>query len=430
MTSREKSSDVSKSFGHRLLYAGLLLFGLSLALSKSASTTLLVALYLSAIAGAVSSKEFRENVIRNCRQPLTAAMGLYCLVAYIGIVYTEIYAEGFSVANKYVSLPAIYFFVSVFLQSEQFEDERARKAEALLFSFLVGLTALNLLGVLTFLGAFGDEKYALPLSPLGLHHIWFSNINALGLYTAVSMLLFTRHGTAARARAFLCCFLLLSALSILLSTSRTAWFSVALTAMIMAAVMIKSKKKVLLVVLLSVLTFTSVYQFVPLVHDRIDLVAKDIDLYSVDEKAESSIGGRLRMWRAALLMFKEHPLIGIGTGDFRDELKELRNSRLVPKYLLGFNQPHNMYLFSMATNGIVGLTALLYIFYRCLRSAVPILNSGDQGKLFAFLALATTVHFMVAGFLDSFFNIQILRYSFAFIMGVCVRNAANGVRRP
>ena len=421
---------MSSSSFQRLLYPGLLLFGVSLALSKSASNVLLVALYLSAIVAAFLNKDFRADLVRSRHQPLTAALAIYCLVAYAGIIHTERYADGFSVANKFVSLPAIYFFVSVLLQSEQDEDARTRKAEFLLFSFLAGLTALNLFGALTFLGVVGDEKYVLPLAPLGLHHIWFSNLNALGLYTAVALLLFTRIGASTRGRVFLGFFLLLSCLCILLSTSRTAWFSIAVTAAILAAVMMKNKKTILLFLLLSVLTFTCVYRFVPLVHDRVNLIASDIALYSADQKAESSIGGRILMWKAAYRMFSWHPWIGVGTGDFQLTMKVLRRSRLVPFYLLAFNQPHNIYLFAMATNGLAGLTALLYIFFRSLRSVVPDLRSAGTGKLFAFLAMATAVHFMIAGFMDSFFNIQILRYSFAFIMGVCIRSSVNHARRP
>lgn len=420
---------MTSSSWHRVLFPGLLLFGVSLPLSKSASTILLVALYLTAVAGALYSKEFRDDVVRNCRQPLTAALAFFCLVAYIGIIHTENYADGFGVANKFVSLPAIYFFVSVFLRSDRDEDAAARKAEFLLFSFLAGLTALNLLGAMTFLGVVGDAKYALPLSPLGLHHIWYSNINALGLYTAASFLLFTRHGTGARERALLGCFLLLATVCILLSISRTAWFGIALTVMIMAALLIKRKKTVVLVVLLSVLAFASVYLFVPLVHDRTNLVAKDIALFSTDISAESSTGDRLLMWRAAFLMFKAHPFVGVGTGDFAPAMKPLKRARLVPTRLLRFNQPHNIYLFSMATNGIVGLIALLYIFYRSLRSAAPGMRLAGRERFLAALAMATAVHFMIAGFFDSFFAIQTVRYSFVFIMGVCIHASVNPVRR-
>jgi O-antigen ligase len=287
--------------------------------------------------------------------------------------------------------------------------------------------------LLTFLGLIGDAKYVTPLSPLGLHHIWYANIIALGLYTAVSFLLFTRHGTSVRGRAFLCCFLPLATLCLLLSASRSAWLGSALTALIMTAIQVKSKKTVLLVVLCSALAGTLAYRFVPVVHDRIGLVARDLERYSENKYADSSTGSRFMMWRATALMVKGHPLVGVGTGDFEYTMNVMRRqlrTRVVPVYLLRFNQPHNMYLFSMATNGIAGLAALLFIFYRILHSVAPVVRSEGGGNVFAFLALATAVHFMIAGLFDSFFNIQILRYAFVFIMGVCIRSSVNGARRP
>ena len=77
---------MSGSSWHRLLYPGLLLFGLSLPLSKSASAILLAALCLAALIGAISSKEFRDDLRRGCHQPLTAALALFSLVAYLGII--------------------------------------------------------------------------------------------------------------------------------------------------------------------------------------------------------------------------------------------------------------------------------------------------------------------------------------------------------
>ena len=228
-----------------------------------------------------------------------------------------------------MSLPAIYFLVSVLLQSDRSEEAGTRRAESLLLSFLAGLAALNLLGALMYLGVVGDAAFALPLAPLGMHHIWYSNLNALGLYTAAALLLFTRHGTSARGRALLGCFLLLSTLGILLSMSRTAWFGIALTAAIMAVAAIRSKKTIVLVLLLSVLTLASLYRFVPLVHERVNLIGSDISLYSTDKYAISSIGGRFVIWEAAFLMFKEHPLLGVGTGDFEHTMRVMRKAKLI-----------------------------------------------------------------------------------------------------
>ncbi len=416
---------MSSASWHRLLYTGLLLFGLCLPLSKSASNILLGALYAAAAAGVLLDRQFRADFVRSCRQPLTAALGFFCLVAYLGIIHTQRPADGFAIANKFVSLPAIYFLVSVLLQADPRAAERTRKAESLLVSFLIGLAALNLLGVMTYLGVIGEREFALPLAPLDLHHIWFSNINALGLYAGVFFLLFNGPGASTRTKVYLSGFLLLSALCIVLSTSRTAWFSISLTAAIMAFALIRSRKTVFLIMGCSALLFASAYQFVPLVRDRIDTIPQDLELFFVSEKKPSSIGSRLLMWKASLKMFRSRPLLGVGTGDYLRTIEEYRELRLLPRHLLDYNQPHNMYLFTLATNGIVGLSALLFIFFRSLRSTVPVVRSSGNGKLLASLAMATAVHFMIAGFMDSFFNIQILRYSFAFIMGVCIRSSVS-----
>ena len=414
----------------RLLYPGLLLFGLCLPLSKSAGSVLLAGLWTLALAGIMLSREFRVEIKRAGGQPLTAALALFCLVAYAGIIHTERYADGFKVANKFITLPIIYCFVSVFLQSDPSEDAQAQRAEGLLFSFLAGLTALDLIALASLLSAAGETGHSLPLSPLGMHHIWFANINAIGCYTAASFLLFAPSGgVSTRGRALLSGFLTLSALCIALSLSRTAWFGIAVTAAILAFVWIRSRKTFVLAVLLSVLTFAMVYQFVPFVHQRLNLITEEVVLFSADENIRSSVGDRLLMWKAALRMFREAPLIGVGTGDYSRVIAAWHDAGIVPAALLEFNQPHNIYLSSMATNGLVGLAALLYIFYRGLASVAPAIRSGGRERLFAFLGMAAAVHFMVAGFLDSFFNIQVLRYAFAFIMGVCIRGSASGCRR-
>jgi O-antigen ligase len=139
---------------------------------------------------------------------------------------------------------------------------------------------------------------------------------------------------------------------------------------------------------------------------------------------DTSLGARFLMWKAAIMMFLSNPLTGVGTGGYGPTMELYVQSGQFPQFLLEFNQPHNMYLFALATNGIPGLIALLLIFYGALKFAVPVLKKGsDGGKLFAFLAVATAVHFMIAGMTDSFFNIQMLRYTFVFVMGVCVRKS-------
>jgi len=410
------------------LAAGLLLFALTLPLSKSAGNVLLFLLYVVGVAGVVLDGAFKQAVAANLRQPLTSAFLLYFLVAFAGIFFTEKPADGFHIANKFFSLPAIYFMVSVLIPSLYGEGEERQSAERLLLAFLIGLMVLNVIGVSTFLGIIGNRKYVTPLFPLHVHHIWFSNINALGLYTAVSFLLFSRQGRVPRSRIFLYCSVALGLLCILLSLSRTAWFGIALTAAIMTFLMNKNKRIFFITVTITAAVGVATYFFLPLVHERIDLIAKDITLFLAG-KTETSLGMRFLMWKAAIMMFLSNPLVGVGTGGYGPTMAAYVAAGQFPEFLLQFNQPHNMYLFALATNGLVGLAALLYVFFRIVAVALPRLQGNEGERLFSFLAVAAAVHFLIAGFMDSFFNIQILRNTFVFLVAVCVRNSAASAHR-
>jgi len=404
------------------LAAGLLLFGLTLPLSKSAGNVLLFLIYMITIAGVLLDGDIKKVILNNIRQPLTLAFSLYFLVACFGVLFTENYADGYHIASKFISMPAIYLMVSVLIQSLYKEEEKGRNIEYLLLSFLIGLMLLNLIGVITFLGIIGNKKYVTPMVPLNVHHIWFSNINALGLYTAVSLLLFSQWGKVTRSRIFLYCCLVLGLFCILLSLSRTAWFGIALTSAIMAFLVIRNKKFYFITITATAAAGVAAYLFVPLVHERIDLIVRDITFFLAG-KTETSLGTRFLMWKAASMMFLSNPLVGVGTGGYTATLEAYVASGKLPAFLLDYNQPHSMYLFTLATNGLAGLAALLFIFYRILVLSLQGMKDTDEDRLLSFLAAATAVHFLIAGFTDSFFNIQILRYAFVFLIGVCLRSS-------
>lgn len=411
---------------YKIIIAGLLIFAFTLPLSKSAGNVLLFLLYPAGIIGVLFSMDFKKAILPNIRQPLAVAFSLFFLVALIGVVYTGKYSDGFHVANKFLSLPAIYLMVSVLIRSSQDEESTSRTAENLILAFVIGLMALNGIAVMTYLGIVGHKKFVLPLAPLNVHHIWFSNLNAIGMYSAVTFLLFSSRRDT-RYKTFFFSFLLLSGVTVLLSLSRTAWLGIFFTTIILTYIMVK-KKKMFFIALLGMLgAGVLLYFFNQIVHTRLNLIVSDISLFFTGQ-TQTNIGERFLMWKAAFRMFLSNPLFGVGTGDYVPTLNRYMASGEFPSFLAEFNQPHNMYLFALATNGLLGLAALLYVFYRSLSFALPLMRSDGREKLFGFLALATTVHFMIAGLTDSFFNIQILRYTFAFVMGVCVRNSVRIAR--
>ncbi|MDA8422068.1 MAG: O-antigen ligase family protein [Nitrospiraceae bacterium] len=403
---------------------GLVLFALSLPLSKSAGNILLFLIYLFVIAGVLLYRDVKESVVSSIKQPLTPAFFSIYFVALAGVFLSEKYAAGLKATNLFLSLPAIYLMVSVLIDAVPDGDKRYRFAEALLAAFLIGLLFLNLIGVLTYLGIVGNKKFVLPLQPMHVHHIWFSNINALGLYTAAAFLLFSRRTLTTRTKWFLFVFIALAVLGVLLSTSRTAWFGIMLTSVIMAFLVKKSWKIFLITALGTAAAGITAYLTIPFVNDRIRAIVSDLSNFSAGVTA-TSIGERFLMWKAAIRMFLSNPLMGVGTGNYVPAMTAYVSAGRFPEVLLQYNQPHNIYFFALATNGLLGLAALLYLFYRVFTLALPVLwqGEGNRERLFAFIAVATAIHYMIAGLTDSFFNIQILRYAFIFMMGVCVRKS-------
>jgi O-antigen ligase len=412
-----------------VLIWGLLLFSVSLALSKSASNILIGLLYLGAFYFAVRYQALRNSVLRTMRQPLLVPFALLLSAAVIGLLFSENLPAGIGIMNKLVGLLLVYLMFAALLDSLEQGAKTGGSAEKMLTGFLIGVALLNVIGAMTYLGIIGQKRFVLPLAPLHVHHIWFSNLNAIAIYTAMSFLLFSRRKISLRYRVALIAFILLTGVSILLSLSRTAWLGMFATTIILTAVMIKKKKIVIVVFAGMLVAVGLLYVFNQIVHSRMDQIVSDISRY-FSGHAQTNIGERFLMWKSAIRMFLSNPLFGVGTGDYVLTMNRWMASGDLPPYLAEFNQPHNLYLFALATNGLLGLSALLYLFYRGLKFALLLVKQEGERRVFAFVALATIVHFMIAGMTDSFFNIQILRYTFAFVMGVCVRASLVSAQDP
>ena len=400
----------------------VMLLSFSLPLSKSAVSVLLTIIAATLAIRAALQPEFRKAAGRELLQPLTIPFLIFLGISLIGVLYTEKASDGLAIANKVLTLPLVYTAITLVLGTSTSERGQANDADTVLLAFIAGLFVLDIIGFLTFLGVVGQKAYVLPLAPLHVHHIWFSNLSALGLYTAASFFLPGSAPMRPRRKAFLVAYCLAATVAVTMSQSRTAWLGILATGMVMTVLFLQRKRTVVVAFVIIVIAGLMVYQFSPLVRDRIQSARNDIAIYaSGDRDTENSLGDRFLMWGAAIRMFRSNPLGGVGTGDYNAVMTSYVRSGSLPDRLLKFNQPHNMFLFTLATTGLLGLAALVYIFVRVFQKALPARREEGAGRQYAFLALAAAVHYLIAGLFDSFFNIFVLRYAFALIMAVTIR---------
>ncbi len=100
------------------------------------------------------------------------------------------------------------------------------------------------------------------------------------------------------------------------------------------------------------------------VKSRIDLAYKNTATYfSTDQlkAAKTSVGTRLELWKAGWLVIAEHPLLGVGSGRFKQALKDKIETGEIKKIKL-YSHVHNEALQIFVSTGIVGFLAYIILY--------------------------------------------------------------------
>ena len=108
---------------------------------------------------------------------------------------------------------------------------------------------------------------------------------------------------------------------------------------------------------------------------------------NVKEDASESTAVRVLVWKSTLSLIKNNPLLGVGTGDIKDELKaEYKLNGYVEPVKKNYNA-HNQFLQSFAALGIIGLVSFqknnyLYLMFiiniavSCLTESILEVQAG------------------------------------------------------
>lgn len=112
------------------------------------------------------------------------------------------------------------------------------------------------------------------------------------------------------------------------------------------------------------------------VQARYDQAIKEMRMYRHLGDSDTSVGARLAAWRIALSNIPKKPLLGWSYKDYDAEMARLAAEKKIDSYVSGLANTHNNYLEVWLHQGLVGLLALLslyfYAFWRfCLRLTHP-----------------------------------------------------------
>jgi len=135
----------------------------------------------------------------------------------------------------------------------------------------------------------------------------------------------------------------------------------------------------------------------PHVQKRIDEARNDLNLYQLGQ-VETSVGYRLVYWEGALRMLKDHPLLGVGTGDYKIEMARLQKMHLIPNTPANPESPHphNSYLAYLAGLGLIGLCVFIWFLWSSTIQAWKNRDEAVSWFIFSYMAI-----FLLGSFTDT-----------------------------
>ena len=203
--------------------------------------------------------------------------------------------------------------------------------------------------------------------------------------------------------------ILLGLIACVLTQTRGVWISIPILILLYTAYSFRHLGLRYVVMLLSVcslLLFMSAQT--PFVQERLKLTIDSLDRFQAGSGL-TSLGVRLDMYKASIILAKEKPVFGHGLGVFKEKSRELRESGVlgdeVHEQVGKRRTPHNEFFQAVVERGVVGVavTMLLFfvpgvIFFRAVRSKT------EDGSYYGLCGLSLLIVFFVAGQTGTLFN--------------------------
>jgi O-antigen ligase len=215
---------------------------------------------------------------------------------------------------------------------------------------------------------------------------------------------------AARWRGWIAVAAVMMFTALLLTMTRGAWIAVFVG---LATVCVLLRSRVLaaatVLALAVMLVYTHAYR-----NDQGRTLS--VDTFAT-EQADRNVATRLVLWDMSWHMFLDHPLLGVGMGDYSSEAEK----RLAARHVRTTVDSHNIYLLLLATRGLVGFipfvaycVALVMSLWKLSRAAA----TGSMARYYAIGALAATAAVLAGALTENNLDDAEVLTAFMFLVGM------------
>jgi len=292
------------------------------------------------------------NKIRSNKVLVASIIFFFLHVA--GLLWTEDIKWGLHIVKKMIDF---FIFLPILLTVTKKEYIKYYVS-----AFLLAMTISEITSYLIWFEVIDPFKTASVLNPTPfMSHISYNPFLAFAIYLLLHEVFFNT-SINSMARFIYSFFAITMSINMFITGGRAG--QVVFFVMIILLFFQYYQKKLLALIVSTVVVvgiFFSAYQSSEIFQQRVDQAINEASDPNLWKGVNTSIGERFVFAMNSWEIFKENPLIGIGTGDFPNEYKKVKALN-TPNSLDTVN-PHNMYILVLTQLGVLGLISLLSIFY-------------------------------------------------------------------
>ena len=343
--------------------------------------------------------DFKTDFHKLKNNKLIIAVLLYLLVHVIALLWTADMESGLYTLRKQLK----FLFIPIFML---FVKREHVKYYILAFLASMSLSVIWSYGIFfELLPLYGGATLTDPI-PL-MSHITYNPFLAIAIYLLSYYVLFD-HSIGKLKKITYSFFIITMSINMFITGGRAG--QVMYFAMLVVLVFQYFPKNTFRAVSISslvlLISFSTFYSSSKIFSDRVDAVVTELTNYENNKR--TSTGLRITAIINSWDIIKENPIIGVGTGDYKNEFIKVtikNNSGLVMIY-----NPHNMYLLILVQFGLLGLMAMLYMFYSQIKIAA---NSNED--FVRKIGIALPLLYLLIMLSDSYLMVHMTGLLFIFI---------------
>ena len=342
MKKLEIFKDIGKTNSYLIVF---LAFSLPLSVAGVNAALIFMALFF------LYERAYRERFLSIKKNPFVYLMIAIVVMHVVGCLWSDNMAVamgGLGKVKKYFWIPFLMMYVK--------KEHIVYYFQGFILGMMISevLTYLVWLDVIPFFG-YANEEFPSPL----MKHFDYTVYAAMALFLLLYLLLFKKEKSKGK-KSIAIFFTLTMLLNLFFTGGRAGQvgFFILLLALILNYFKGRVVKGISVFTLVSFLMFFLSYQFIPLFKARVDKGVNAVTHFQPGTQT-TSLGMRFGLNINYYTIFKEHPLMGVGTGDYIDEYRKVNEKSL---YKTPVMNPHNMYMLMAVQFGIFGLIIFLLPF--------------------------------------------------------------------